>query len=85
MGEPFERLRAALSDRYILERELGAGGMATVFLAHDRRHNLKVSVNDIQTVRAGLGPEATTRPQTASGFSWCVCRPSGRDRGSRWC
>jgi hypothetical protein len=30
MSEPIERLRAALSDRYIIERELGEGGMATV-------------------------------------------------------
>ncbi len=44
MGEPFDHLKAALSDRYILERELGAGGMATVFLAHDPRHNRKVAV-----------------------------------------
>jgi hypothetical protein len=29
-----ERLSAALSDRYRIERELGAGGMATVYLAH---------------------------------------------------
>jgi len=33
-----ERLGAALSDRYRVERELGAGGMATVYLAHDLRH-----------------------------------------------
>jgi eukaryotic-like serine/threonine-protein kinase len=44
MGEPFDHLKAALSDRYILERELGAGGMATVFLAHDPRHNRNVAV-----------------------------------------
>jgi Tol biopolymer transport system component len=44
MGEPFDHLQAALSDRYILESELGAGGMATVYLAHDPRHNRKVAV-----------------------------------------
>ena len=35
MAAPFDRLKAALADRYTLERELGAGGMATVYLAHD--------------------------------------------------
>ncbi len=33
-----ERLTAALADRYAIERELGAGGMATVYLAHDLTH-----------------------------------------------
>ncbi|MEO8452515.1 MAG: serine/threonine-protein kinase [Gemmatimonadota bacterium] len=41
---PFDRLRAALADRYALERELGTGGMATVFLARDIRHNRPVAI-----------------------------------------
>jgi len=44
MDQTFEALKSALADRYLLERELGAGGMATVFLAHDPRHNRKVAV-----------------------------------------
>ncbi len=39
-----DALRAALADRYRLERELGAGGMATVYLAEDLRHHRKVAV-----------------------------------------
>ncbi len=39
-----ESLRAALSDRYTIERELGAGGMATVYLAHDIKHDRQVAV-----------------------------------------
>ncbi len=39
-----ERLAAALADRYRIERELGAGGMATVYLAQDVRHDRKVAV-----------------------------------------
>ncbi len=37
-----ERLAASLSDRYRLDRELGAGGMATVYLAHDLKHDRDV-------------------------------------------
>jgi serine/threonine-protein kinase len=38
------RLSSALSDRYRIERELGQGGMATVYLAHDLRHDRKVAI-----------------------------------------
>jgi TolB-like protein/tRNA A-37 threonylcarbamoyl transferase component Bud32 len=44
MTEPFDRLSRALVDRYRLERELGQGGMATVYLAHDLKHDRKVAV-----------------------------------------
>jgi serine/threonine-protein kinase len=37
-----DRLRAALADRYTIERELGSGGMATVYLAEDVKHHRKV-------------------------------------------
>jgi serine/threonine-protein kinase len=39
-----QRLSAALADRYVIERELGAGGMATVYLAQDVRHDRKVAL-----------------------------------------
>jgi TolB-like protein len=39
-----ERLGAALADRYRIERELGAGGMATVYLAHDLKHDRDVAI-----------------------------------------
>ncbi len=35
MPDTFDRLKAALADRYAIERELGSGGMATVYLAED--------------------------------------------------
>ena len=54
MGEPFDQLRAAMADRYTLERELGAGGMATVYLAHDVRHNRKVAIKIMQPELAAL-------------------------------
>ena len=47
-----ERLAAALADRYRIERELGAGGMATVYLAHDVRHDRRVA---LKVLRPELG------------------------------
>lgn len=44
MDDAFGRVAAALTDRYRIERELGAGGMATVYLAHDVRHDRAVAV-----------------------------------------
>ena len=58
MGATFGELKAAIADRYLLERELGAGGMATVFLAHDARHNRKVAIKVMHSELAALiGPE----------------------------
>ena len=44
MTDAVTRLAAALSDRYRLERELGQGGMATVYLAEDLKHGRKVAI-----------------------------------------
>ncbi len=44
MPDTFERLKATLADRYAIERELGSGGMATVYLAEDLKHHRKVAV-----------------------------------------
>ncbi len=43
MTDTFTRLKSALSDRYTIESELGQGGMATVYLAHDIKHDRKVA------------------------------------------
>jgi len=48
------RLVEALVDRYRLERELGAGGMATVYLAHDLRHDRKVAVKVLRPELAAV-------------------------------
>ncbi|MBT8404062.1 MAG: protein kinase [Gemmatimonadetes bacterium] len=42
--DPIERLNAALTGRYAVERELGEGGMATVYLADDLKHDRKVAL-----------------------------------------
>ena len=48
------RLVAALADRYRIERELGAGGMATVYLAHDLRHDRKVAIKVLRPELAAV-------------------------------
>ena len=53
-----EHLSAALADRYRLARELGAGGMATVYLAHDLKHDRQVAVKVLKPeLGALLGAE----------------------------
>ena len=44
MADTFDRLKTALADRYTIEHELGAGGIATVYLAKDLKHHRKVAV-----------------------------------------
>jgi len=49
-----DRLRSALSDRYAIERELGQGGMATVYLAHDLRHERRVAIKVFRPALAAV-------------------------------
>src|SRR4029078_1902785 len=52
------RLTTSLADRYRIERELGQGGMATVFLAHDLRHDRDVAIKVLHPdLGAALGAE----------------------------
>jgi serine/threonine-protein kinase len=58
MTDMLERLTAALADRYTIDRQIGQGGMATVFLAHDVRHNRNVAVKVLRPeLSAILGGE----------------------------
>ncbi len=58
MADVLERLKAALSDRYRIERELGSGGMATVYLAQDLKHERQVAVKVLRPeLAAVLGHE----------------------------
>jgi serine/threonine protein kinase len=59
------RLKAALSDRYAIEREIGSGGMATVYLAHDPKHGRKVAVKVFHPeLAAALGTDRFFREIT---------------------
>ena len=65
MGVP-ESVRQALSDRYTIEREIGRGGMAVVYLAHDLRHNRRVALKILIPERStpatpSTGPERFQR------------------------
>jgi serine/threonine protein kinase/tetratricopeptide (TPR) repeat protein len=62
MGEPPPGLREGLADRYTIERELGRGGMATVFLARDLRHDRPVALKVLHPeLAASLGPDRFQR------------------------
>jgi serine/threonine-protein kinase len=58
MSDAGVRLAAAMADRYAINRELGAGGMATVYLAHDLKHDRKVALKVLKPeLAAVLGAE----------------------------
>lgn len=62
MPESETRLREALAERYAIHRELGRGGMATVYLAEDLKHHRPVAVKVLNAeLTAALGPERFLR------------------------
>jgi serine/threonine protein kinase len=64
MTEPVSRLRGALTDRYRIERELGQGGMATVYLAQDLKHDRGVAIKVLRPDFTPEGrPDIPTPPQ----------------------
>src|SRR5438309_11026319 len=59
---PLERLRNALSQTYTIDRELGRGGMATVYLAQDSKHERVVALKVLHPeLAASLGAERFLR------------------------
>src|SRR2546425_12811954 len=62
LRNPRERLNAALAGRYAIERELGSGGMATVYVAEDLKYHRTVAVKVLQPELASvLGPDRFLR------------------------
>ena len=54
MSDPVTRLNVALEGRYAIERELGEGGMATVYLADDLKHERKVALKVLKPELAAV-------------------------------
>ena len=54
MSDPVTRLNAALEGRYRIERELGEGGMATVYLADDLKHERRVALKVLKPELAAI-------------------------------
>ncbi|HEX6644590.1 MAG TPA: serine/threonine-protein kinase [Gemmatimonadales bacterium] len=62
MTDPMARLSAALEERYAIEREAGAGGMATVYLARDLKHGRSVAIKVLRSeLAATVGTERFLR------------------------
>ncbi len=62
MPDPLTTLRQALAATYRVERELGQGGMATVFLAHDLKHGRKVAIKVLRPeLASSIGPDRFLR------------------------
>ncbi len=62
MASSGDLLTSALAGRYRIERELGAGGMATVYLAHDLKHHRSVAIKVLRPeLAAAMGPERFLR------------------------
>ncbi len=62
MSHQLDRVTSALAGRYEVERELGSGGMATVYLAYDARHDRKVAIKVLRPeLAATLGSDRFLR------------------------
>ena len=77
MPELIERLGGAIATRYKIQRELGQGGMAKVFLAHDLKYDREVAVKVLRPDVAG----SVGRGSAGVEFAPSTVRP-GHDTGA---
>ncbi len=73
MTDQLDRLKAALADRYTIEREIGAGGMAVVYLAKDLKLDRQVAIKVLRpALAAAMGIDRLLLDQ------WPPFRPGSR-------
>ena len=71
-------LQVALGTAYRIQRELGRGGMATVYLADDTKHGRQVALKVLHPeFAASLGPDRFRREITTAGLELYLERPAG--------
>ena len=83
----FAPLASALADRYRIDRELGRGGMATVYLAHDLRHDRPVALKVFHPELAPLGERFVQEVRVAAKLSHphiLTIHDSGEAAGLLW-
>ena len=80
MADASARLAAALADRYAIERELGQGGMATVYLAQDLKHDRQVAIKVLKPeLAAVLGASGTLAGVVLLGAVGRAAEPASAD------
>ncbi len=90
MTDPLTRLREALADRYVIDREVGRGGMATVYLGSDLKHGRRVAIKLMRPeIASAVGTERFQREiETAASLSHPHILPlhdSGEVEGLLYC
>ena len=70
LPDAISQLRNALADRYRIERELGQGGVATVYLAHDLRHDRQVALSRRGRTLMTLQPVRGSAQAVFVTFNW---------------
>ena len=66
MDDTLRRIRSALAGRYTVEKELGRGGMAVVYLAHDTRHDRRVALKVLEGTGSSAGERFLREIRTAA-------------------